>query len=125
MQMDKKGQEMFLSFILQRVKEDKVEEAKELLAENFKKQDENTFTREDIEQFIPKMMNLLNPDKNEEIKAVTKQFSGIFSKNKVVTNLDIFQVFFLEGIRKDFTFNLPKDRCTIPCLSISYDPCLT
>ena len=78
MQMDKKGQEMFLSFILQRVKEDKVEEAKELLAENFKKQDENTFTKEDIEQFIPKMMNLLKPDKIEEVKAVTKQFSGDF-----------------------------------------------
>lgn len=76
--MDKKGQEMFLSFILQRVKEDKVEEAKELLAENFKKQDENTFTKEDIEQFIPKMMNLLKPDKIEEVKAVTKQFSGDF-----------------------------------------------
>ena len=78
--MDKKGQEMFLSFILQRVKEDKVEEAKELLAENFKKQDENTFTKEDIEQFIPKMMNLLKPDKIEEVKAVTKQFSGDFQQ---------------------------------------------
>ena len=80
MQMDKKGQEMFLSFILQRVKEDKVEEAKELLAENFKKQDEDTFTKEDIEQFIPKMMNLLKPDKIEEVKAVTKQFSGDFQQ---------------------------------------------
>lgn len=34
-----KGQELFLSFILQRVKEDEIEEVNELLAENFKKQD--------------------------------------------------------------------------------------
>ncbi len=80
MQMDKKGQEMFSSFILQRVKEDKIEEAKELLAENFKKQDEDTFTKEDIEQFIPKMMNLIKPEKMEEIIAVTKQFSGDFQQ---------------------------------------------
>lgn len=78
MQMDKNGQEMFLNFILQRVKEDKVEEAKGILAENFKKLDEGTFTKEDIEQFIPKMMNILKPEKMEEVKAVAKQFSGDF-----------------------------------------------
>ena len=75
MQLDKNAQQMFSSFILQRVKEDKIEEAKALLAENFKKQDEGTFTREDIEQFVPKMLNLLKPEKIEEIKAVAKQFS--------------------------------------------------
>ena len=78
MQMNKQGQEMFLNFILQRVKEEKVEEAKALLAENFKKQDEGTFTKEDIEQFIPKMMNLLKPEKLEEVKAVAMKFSGDF-----------------------------------------------
>lgn len=45
MQIDKNMQEMFSNFILQRVKEDKMEEAKALLAENFKKQDEGTFTK--------------------------------------------------------------------------------
>lgn len=75
MQMDKNAQEMFSNFILQRVKEDKVEEAKTLLAENFKKQDEGTFTKEDIEQFVPKMMNYLKPEKIEEIKMIAKQFS--------------------------------------------------
>lgn len=75
MQMDKNAQEIFSNFILQRVKEDKVEEAKTLLAENFKKQDEGTFTKEDIEQFVPKMMNYLKPEKIEEIKMIAKQFS--------------------------------------------------
>ncbi|WP_042461355.1 hypothetical protein [Neobacillus dielmonensis] len=76
--MDKQGQEMFLNFILQRVQEGKEDEAREILLENFKKQDEGTFTKEDIEQFVPKMMNLLKPEKIDEIKAVAKQFAGSF-----------------------------------------------
>ncbi|MGE7632019.1 hypothetical protein ACQKMZ_06570 [Bacillus paramycoides] len=74
--MDKQGQEMFLNFILQRVQEDKQDETKAILTENFKKQDEGAFSKEDIEQFIPKMISLLKPEKLEEVKAVVKQFSG-------------------------------------------------
>lgn len=59
--MDKQGQEMFLRFILQRVQEGKEEEAREILLENFKKQDEGTFSQEDIQEFIPKMIALLKP----------------------------------------------------------------
>jgi hypothetical protein len=69
------GQEKFLNFILERVKEDKVEEVKELLADNFKKQGEGKFTSDDAKQFIPKMINLLQPDKVEEVQAVMKQFA--------------------------------------------------
>lgn len=75
MQIDKNMQEMFSNFILQRVKEDKMEEVKALLAENFKKQDEGTFTKEDVEQFVPKMMEYLKPEKIEEIRTIAKQFS--------------------------------------------------
>lgn len=78
MQMDKQGQEMFLNFLLQRVKEDKVEEAKALLEANFKKQEEGTFTKEDIMQFVPKMMELLKPEKLEEVKAVAMKFAADF-----------------------------------------------
>jgi hypothetical protein len=78
MQMDKQGQEKFLHFILQRVKEDKVEEAREILLENFKKQDEDSFTKDDIEQFIPKMMSILKPDKIEEVRAIASKFSEDF-----------------------------------------------
>lgn len=76
--MDKQGQEMFLNFILQRVQEGKEDEAKEILTENFKKQDEGTFSQEDIQMFIPQMISLLKPDKLEEVKAVAKKFSGEF-----------------------------------------------
>ncbi|MEK5185265.1 hypothetical protein MKY51_09160 [Solibacillus sp. FSL R5-0691] len=75
MQIDKNMQEMFSNFILQRVKEDKMEEAKALLAENFKKQDEGTFTKEDVEQFVPKMLEYLKPEKIEEIRTIAKNFS--------------------------------------------------
>ncbi|KEJ01391.1 hypothetical protein N494_10615 [Clostridium botulinum A2B7 92] len=73
------GQEKFLGFILERVEEDKVEEAKALLADNFKKQAEGKFTHDDITQFIPKMAMLLKPDKIEEVQTVMKQFAENFS----------------------------------------------
>lgn len=76
--MDKQGQEMFLSFILQQVQEGKEDEAKEILTENFRKQTEGTFSQEDIQAFIPKMISLIKPDKLNEIQAVVKQFSGDF-----------------------------------------------
>ncbi|MDP4146870.1 MAG: hypothetical protein Q8936_20760 [Bacillota bacterium] len=69
------GQEKFLGYILERVQEDKVEEAKALLADNFRKQAEGTFTMEDVSQFIPKMISLLKPEKVEEVQAVMKQFA--------------------------------------------------
>ncbi|CAI9388280.1 MULTISPECIES: hypothetical protein [Bacillaceae] len=76
--MDKQGQERFLSFILQRVQEGKEEEAKAILMENFRKQNEGTFSQSDIAEFIPKMITLIRPEKLEEIQAIVKQFSGNF-----------------------------------------------
>lgn len=72
-------EEQFLSFILERVKDDKVEEAKGLLAENFKKLTEGNFTQNDIVQFIPKMIALLKPEKLEEVQTVVMQFAENFS----------------------------------------------
>ena len=76
--MDKQGQEMFLNFILERVQEGKQDEAREILVENFKKQDEGTFSLEEVQQFIPRMISLLKPEKLEEVKAVVMQFAGNF-----------------------------------------------
>ncbi|MFP3719301.1 hypothetical protein SFC57_14750 [Niallia circulans] len=76
--MDKQGQEKFLAFIIQRVQEGKEEEAKAILMDNFRKQDEGTFSKNDIEQFLPKMISLIKPERLEEIQAVVKQFSGSF-----------------------------------------------
>ncbi|MCF0148106.1 MAG: hypothetical protein HUJ77_06875 [Clostridium sp.] len=71
----KQGQEKFLEFILERVQEDKVNEAKSLLSESFKKQTDGTFSKEYIMEFIPKMISLLKADKVEEVKAIMEQFA--------------------------------------------------
>ena len=76
--MHKQGQEKFLSFILERVQEGKEDVAREILLENFRKQNEGSFSQEDIQAFIPKIINLLKPEKLEEVKAVVKQFSAGF-----------------------------------------------
>ena len=69
------GQEKFLAFILARVQEDKIDEAKSLLSESFKKQAEGTFSHEYIMEFIPKMIVLLKADKVEEVKGIMEQFA--------------------------------------------------
>ncbi len=74
------GQERFMGFILDIIKDDNVEEAKAMLAENFKQQAEGKFTKDDIAQSIPKIIALLKPDKIEEVQAVMRQFSGSFGK---------------------------------------------
>ncbi|MDB1922118.1 hypothetical protein PMY56_10245 [Clostridium tertium] len=74
------GQEKFLGFILERVQEGKVDEAKSLLAESFKKQSEGTFSHEYIIEFIPKMIALLKPEKVEEVKAIMQQFAQNLNK---------------------------------------------
>lgn len=74
------GQELFLGYILERVQEDKVEEAKALFLENFKKLTEGNFTQEDIVMLIPKSMALLKPDKVEEVLAVMNEFAGDLKK---------------------------------------------
>ncbi len=73
--MMNQGQEKFYNFILERVQDDKVEEAKELLKDNFRKQAEGTFSKKDISQFASKIASLLKPEKIEEVQMVMKQFT--------------------------------------------------
>lgn len=75
-----KGQEQFLEYILERVQEDKVEEAKELFLGTFKKLTEGTLTQEEIMMLIPIAMGLLKPDKVEEVLAIMNEFAGDFIK---------------------------------------------
>ena len=70
------GQERFLNFILEKVKEDEIEVARMLLEENFKKQAEGTFTREDAITFSTKIISLIKPENIDEVQTVMKQFSN-------------------------------------------------
>ena len=70
------GQEQFFHFILERVQDDRQEEAKGLLAEGFKKQEEGTFNAVYMESFIPRMLDMLKQEYLEEVKGMMMQFKG-------------------------------------------------
>ena len=62
------GQQKFFDFVMERVREDKAEEAKAMLLENFKRQEEGTFTQEYMQQNAPKLLLLIQPEFVEEFK---------------------------------------------------------
>lgn len=70
------GQEMFLGYILERVQEDKIEEAKVLFFESFQKLTAGSFTGEDMMVLVPKAMALLKPECVEEVMAIMTQFAA-------------------------------------------------
>lgn len=70
------GQEKFLSFMVERVREDKQEYVKELLNDNFRKQQEGTFNMEDMQDTQAKLMEVLKPEAVEEVKAAMSHFAS-------------------------------------------------
>lgn len=75
-------QEQFLDYILKRVQDGKVDEAKKLVNECFKKQEAGTFTRADIGEFIPKITVLLKPNRVDEVHNVLHEFAASFKTNQ-------------------------------------------
>jgi len=75
------GQEKFHAFIIKRVKEDQVEEAKILLSDSFRKQDERSFDSEYLrDQFMPKMESMLRPEAVEEVVQIMKDFGARYRR---------------------------------------------
>lgn len=74
------GQEKFLTFMLDRVREEKQDYVKELLISNFKKQQEGTFNMEDMQSTQAKLMEVLKPEAVEEVKAAMSHFAGELKK---------------------------------------------
>ena len=70
------GQEQFFNFIIQRVGEDNINAAKALLKENFAKQANGTFTREDMKNTQAELMKMLKPECINEVKAAMALFSS-------------------------------------------------
>jgi len=70
------GQENFYNFIVERVREECVEDAKDLLSENFAKQDSGTFSREDIVNTQQALLKMLKPEAMDEVKAAMAHFSS-------------------------------------------------
>lgn len=72
----KKGQEIFYDFFMERVKENKKDEAKSLLEECFAKQEAGTFDREYLEKIMPKLYALVKPEGQAEVKEAMEHFSS-------------------------------------------------
>lgn len=64
------GQERFFTFIMERVALENQDKAKALLSESFAKQDEGTFNKEYMMNFIPKMLELIKPECIDEVKNI-------------------------------------------------------
>lgn len=75
-------QAQFLDYILKRVQDGKVNEAKKIINEYFEKQDNGTFTRSDIGEFIPKITMLLKPNHVDEVHDVLHEFAASFKTNQ-------------------------------------------
>lgn len=64
------GQEKFLNFIMERVELENQNKAKELLSESFAKQEDGTFNKEYMMNFIPRMLELIKPEFIDEVKNI-------------------------------------------------------
>ncbi|MEF2782202.1 hypothetical protein WKT02_13655 [Erysipelotrichaceae bacterium HCN-30851] len=68
------GQEKFMKFILQSVKEEKVEQAKVLLEESFAKQNDGTFDLIYLDSFIADMLELVKEDQKQQVLGIMQNF---------------------------------------------------
>ena len=70
------GQEKFFNFIIGRVEKENQEKAKALLIESFSRQDNGTFNKEYIINFIPRMLELIKPELIEEVKNIMNNYNA-------------------------------------------------
>lgn len=68
------GQEKFMKFISQSVKEEKVEQAKVLLEESFAKQNDGTFDLIYLDSFIADMLELVKEDQKQQVLGIMQNF---------------------------------------------------
>ncbi len=71
----KEGQEQFLTFILDRTKEDKKEKMQALLAEMFERQQTGKLDKMYLMTKAPKLLACLKPEAIDEVKQVVSEFS--------------------------------------------------
>ncbi|MDF2595026.1 MAG: hypothetical protein K0R69_1367 [Clostridia bacterium] len=70
------GQALFNDFFIERVKEDKKEEAKLLLEDSFARQAAGTFDKAYFQEIMPKFFAILKPEAVEEVKAAMDHFAS-------------------------------------------------
>lgn len=70
------GQNMFYSFILERVTDDNKEAAQKLLQDSFARQASGNFTQEYLLETQEKLLKMLKPEAVEEVKAAMAHFAS-------------------------------------------------
>ena len=68
------GQQKFMNFIMDNAKEESKLQAHGLLVESFSKQEDGTFNKEYLEEFIPRMLELIKPECVENVKNIIMKF---------------------------------------------------
>jgi hypothetical protein len=67
---------MFYSFILERVTDDNKEAAQKLLQDRFTRQESGNFTREYLLETQAKLLKMLKPEANKEVKEAMAHFAS-------------------------------------------------
>jgi len=70
------GQVMFYNFFIERVKDDKKEEAKLLLEDSFARQAAGTFDMSYFQEIMPKFFAIVKPEAVEEVKEAMDHFAS-------------------------------------------------
>lgn len=70
------GQELFYQFFMDRVKEDKKEEAKALLLDGFERQAAGTFNQAYLQEKMPLYFDYIKPEAIEELKKAMEHFAS-------------------------------------------------
>ncbi len=70
------GQELFYNFFIERVKDDKKEEAKSLLKDSFAKQAAGTFDVAYLQEIMSKFLAIVKPEAVEEVKEAMDHFAS-------------------------------------------------
>ena len=68
------GQQKFMNFIMDNAKEESKLQAHGLLVERFSKQADGTFDSEYLEDFIPRILELIKPESVEEVKNIMMNY---------------------------------------------------
>lgn len=70
------GQEMFYNFFIERVEDNKKEEAKLLLEDSFAKQAAETFDMAYFQEIMPRFFAIVRPEAVEEVKEAMHHFAS-------------------------------------------------
>lgn len=68
------GQQKFFDFIMDNAREECKLQAHGLLVDSFSRQADGTFNSEYLEEFIPKMLELIKPESIEQVKNIMMNY---------------------------------------------------